>query len=102
MADVSSLIKDAGILAKRAIENDQKEENYPVAIYFYVEATSILERAKYVVDESIRNRDGIYSDAVIADNRKIAEAIQSKINEYRGRTIKLEEGTLVALFFTFC
>jgi hypothetical protein len=42
---LSDFMKDAGELAHRAISQD-KEENYEVAIYFYRESISLLERVR--------------------------------------------------------
>ncbi|CAG7822210.1 unnamed protein product [Allacma fusca] len=91
---VSGLLRDAGQLALRAIQVDQKEENYKVALYFYFEAINILERAHFILEDQIRNRDGIYSDEVIASNRKKLDVIENKIEEYRARTNVLEKAIL--------
>lgn len=42
---ITDFIRDAGELAHRAIAQD-KEENYEIAVYFYGESISLLDRAR--------------------------------------------------------
>jgi len=97
---ISDFMKDAAELAHRAISQD-KVENFEVAIYYYRESISLLDRVKTeVMRHHQHSRDASNANANanadelghhVSQRERLIGIADTKINEYQKRVNELDK-----------